>query len=554
MLSEFALTPQRWQFAADRYSTKKCSGKGAFMVARDLNLAFFLITIASLLCGCVGNKSYRRGDAYSKQLPPSVDPIPASDTDCSRLPLYECVLTPKGREPEHFYLAHVEFDDMGELWSAGDFHKKESAKQSQLENAMHLIRKAQAEATQKNCELLVIAFVHGWHNNASSYDEVNKNLGSFKSMMQVLSSRGSLHNTSVPPVMVGIFLSWRGQSLTGDLAATYWNRRDAAVRVGGASMTEVVIRLMFETKGVPIAPKIEDKCELPPVQGKTAFHFAIIAHSFGARALEHAITQPMLSMILERQVQARECADDWNSTHPSSDQISNLSFPAPADLIVFLNAANDAFEAKETIEALKRAHVTVTRRRIFDGRTEIVSSAAAPLMMSITSDGDWATEKIMPLAQLLSSSALSFRRYDTDGCTEEGQLCDHAQSFYYRHSEASIKEMRSHVVILEPTAEASCKKWPYFWVASTQRCFCIDRNTDDPKDKCNQGIDQKSKFGVHTLWNDTPFYVIGVPSTLIPDHNDIFQDGTEELLDAISAHYDSFKGVATMTSPIATAP
>jgi hypothetical protein len=520
------------------------------MVSRHPIAAILLIT-SVLACGCVGNRSYRRGDVYTKQLPPSVDPIPASDGECSDLKAYECVQTPMGNEPQQFYLAHIEFDDMGELWSIGDLRGQQSKGQSQLENALSLIRRAQAEASQEDRELLVIAFVHGWHNNASAYDEATKNLDSFKSMMQVLSSRNSL-DVPKPPVLVGIFLSWRGQVLAGDLAATYWNRRDAAIRVGGPSMTEVVTRLMFETKGVPLAP--EDRCEPPDVPGKRMSHFAIIAHSFGARALEHALTEPMLSMILERQMQARECADAWNRSHPG-DQLSNVTFPAPADLVVFLNAANDAFEAKETIEALKRAQIHVSRKQTLDGRTASVGSAA-PFMISITSDGDWATEKIMPVAQLLSSSALSFRQYDKDGCTEEGQLCKHGQSYYYRHSEASIKEMRSHIVILEP---ASCGNWPYFQVESTKRCFCIDRNTDDPRDKCREDrvVDQKANFGTNTVWNDTPFYVIGVPHTLIADHNDIFQDGTEELLIAISTHYETFNaknGVTTLSSPVAAKP
>jgi len=516
------------------------------------------------MCGCVRNRSYRRGAAP----PPSVDPISASNSDCSKLPTYDCVQTAKGLEPQSFYLAHIEFDDMGELWSIGDLQGTKRPEQSQLENALAVIKKAQAQANCEqpgapaNCEkreLVVIAFVHGWHNNASPYDELHKNLGSFKTLLQGLSSRNAL-DVATPPILVGIFLSWRGQSLAGDLAATYWNRRGAATRVGGPSMTEVVTRLMFETKGVPPAPSPQDRCEPAQVKGKTQSHFAIIGHSFGARALEHAVTQPMLSMILERQVQARECADEWNSTHPA-DPITNLSFLPPADLIVFLNAANDAFEAKETIEALKRARIRISRRQTAEGRYEDVGPAA-PFMISITSDGDWATEKIMPVAQLLSSSALAFRQYDKDGCTEEGQLCKYGQSYYFRHSEGSIKEMRSHVVILEPTA-ASCQTnqqvpWPYFWVTTTQRCFCIDRNTDDPQDKCREPVDQKAKFGSGTVWNDTPFYVIGVPATLIPDHNAIFQEGTEELLIAISAHYETLfngkKGVTTMTSPLAPKP
>jgi hypothetical protein len=463
-------------------------------------------------------------------------------------------------------LAHIEFDDMGELWSISDVQTNKGTTQSQLNSALRLIRTAQAEATEKHVQLIVIAFVHGWHNNDSAYDEAKKNLGSFKSILQSLYSPLD-KNEKQQPVLVGIFLAWRGQSIADGLAITYWGRRDAATRVGGPSMTEVVTRLMFETKGVPLTPQVEKGCVSE--ERKPDSHFAIIAHSFGARALEHALTQPMLSMILERQMRARECADDWNRLHASGPQIRDLNFLAPADLVVFLNAANDAFEAKETIEALKRAHINVTRTTRTNVQNEAIGPAE-PFMISITSDGDWATERIMPWAQLFSSTMLSFRHYDDKQlCQEEGQLCGRSQRYYYRHSEASIKEMRSHVVILDGSS-ASCgastpSTWPYFWVQSKRECFCIDRNTqDNPQDKCETSRDhdkqsdiryRQSKFGTEKVWNDTPFYVIGVPRTLIKDHNDIFQEGTIDLLMAISEHYGALTGPPTrMTSPISSAP
>jgi hypothetical protein len=193
-------------------------------------------------------------------------------------------------------------------------------------------------------------------------------------------------------------------------------------------------------------------------------------------------------------------------------------------------------------------------------------------MISITSDGDWATETVMPLAQWFSSLPLSFRHYDKDKnrCTEEGQLCDHSQRYFYRHSEASIKEMRSHLVI-EAEDSASCEikddrglvKWPFFKVDSTGLCFCIDRSKDKPTttDKCEADpAKRKTMFGSNEGWNNTPFYVIGVPKKLIKDHNDIFQDGTVELLTAISSHYEILLGTPKqgpqprMTSPVASTP
>ena len=91
-----------------------------------------IVTTTVLLCGCVANRSYRRGDLYKNEFPPSVDPVPSSVKNCSQLPEYECVEMPEGKEPQHFYLAHIEFDDMGELSSTGDSHPEPTAKPTNL--------------------------------------------------------------------------------------------------------------------------------------------------------------------------------------------------------------------------------------------------------------------------------------------------------------------------------------------------------------------------------------------------------------------------------------
>jgi len=109
--------------------------------------------------------------------------------------------------------------------------------------------------------------------------------------------------------------------------------------------------------------------------------------------------------------------------------------------------------------------------------------------------------------------------------------------------------------VLEQKAADSCgdNAWPYFQVPGTGKCFCIDENRYDPQDKCqqNKSPDQNVKFSLGPVWNDTPFFVMGVPKSLIPDHNQIFQDGTEELLIALSTRYQTLSGVTTLTSPVA---
>ena len=133
---------------------------------------------ATLVSGCVPNRAYRRGgEALSKkelvkQRPPEIDPD-FSATTCAA-PSEACITAGStGLKPQHFYLSYIEFDDMGELWSIGDLNpndaKPSPTKQSQLETAIITIRTAKEKAAILTTELVVVAFIHGWHNNASDY-------------------------------------------------------------------------------------------------------------------------------------------------------------------------------------------------------------------------------------------------------------------------------------------------------------------------------------------------------------------------------------------------
>src|SRR5271166_1944038 len=69
------------------------------------------------LVGCVANTAYRRGDDpnFKNQLPPSV--APDDHIDCNgKSSSAKCIKNDQGQpEPQRFYLAYIEFDDMGEL-------------------------------------------------------------------------------------------------------------------------------------------------------------------------------------------------------------------------------------------------------------------------------------------------------------------------------------------------------------------------------------------------------------------------------------------------------
>jgi len=516
------------------------------------------IVVALLLClaGCVANKPYRT----------QVIPLPET-LERTTAPATLPDTTYKDQKPGivlrsgdvKYDLAYIEFDDMGEYWTIGDLTGRHNVENdSQVERTVRLIQLRQKEQEP----LAVITFIHGWKNNASPHDEKDGNLKDFKETMRKLAcSDPSRH-------YIAVFIAWRGQVIPNNYFSSYWNRRSAAMRVGGISMTEALFRLMFVTKP-PISPTIANRCgnhltesDYPtvrrdPVTGKGLAEsaiagvdtqgaavspesqprsflkdrFVVVGHSFGARVLERALSQPLMALLYERQSEAVACVQRFNALNPK-DQLSNSPlFQSPADLIAMINSANDSFETKAMIEGMARMNLSSCMgtdcRRSKDPAYQTPSngsatnplpsnaSAAHPLIVAILSAGDQATTIAMPLAQRISYFDQNLdRKYDkATKAHEEGQIDVPKQHTFFFHNEASIPQLISHTV--EPESVPQCDTYPHF--SNGQTCFVLRAKQALP----NQFV------------NTTPFWVFGVPSSVIPNHTGIFQPGTVALLQMI---------------------
>jgi hypothetical protein len=460
-----------------------------------MRFATLVVLICSLvICSsCVANRVYRWGQVE----PPSVVLAP----------------TDSGPKSPKYDLAYLEFDDMGEFWTIGDLQQfPERPHASQLAEVLELIKNRRQKGN-----LVVIAFIHGWHNNASNYDETHdKSLYGFKTLMQNRATNDPAHS------YLGIFIAWRGQAIPGDLLVSYWNRREAAGRVGGPSLSEAVFRLIFATKGTTTQPEVSNQCQSAGEEREKS-QFIIIGHSFGARVLEGAVAQPFLTMLLERQSQTLDCiaeAKKQGITLPSAQG----SFRSPADMIVLLNSANDAFKSKAMIEAMKRMNLKVMRTKPGASQSEkgeALSSSATgmdsngPLILSITSKGDWATGRVMPVLQAFSSVDKEFREYDADR-VELGQEPRRSQEFYYLHNEGNVKEFRTHDVERVSTGDCADHRWPYF--RGEDGCYRVEQ--------------------MHN-WNDTPFWVMSVSTHIIPNHQDVFKPALIDLLESVLDRYNT---------------
>ena len=137
-----------------------------------------------------------------------------SCTSCVRNVAYrtDCPVVARGfslgTASSNFDLAYLEFDDMGEFWTIGDLRNfGGNVSVSGLAQVLALISERKTTS-----DVVVITFIHGWHNNASEYDE---RPGSGKSL------QGSKHyagpRQTIPHMYISGYLSRGEAKLSGGI-------------------------------------------------------------------------------------------------------------------------------------------------------------------------------------------------------------------------------------------------------------------------------------------------------------------------------------------------
>src|SRR5437899_10046317 len=100
---------------------------------------------------------------------------------------------------------------------------------------MTLIQTAKEDSPAKNA--IVVTFIHGWKNNAS---DGSGNVWGFRDVLKDLSEK-------YPTLrVVGVYIGWRG-AVTGVPIIkefSFYDRRNAAIRIPGAHLTETLQQIM----------------------------------------------------------------------------------------------------------------------------------------------------------------------------------------------------------------------------------------------------------------------------------------------------------------------
>jgi len=352
----------------------------------------------------------------------------------------------------HYTLSFIEFDDMGELWDPGE-----------LQSAIQTIRDARDQAP------LVVLFVHGWKNNAS---DKSGNVSGFRCELGSIAARYQRN-------VIGVYFGWRGDITNVQFFKnfTFWNRINAATRIPGAHMTDAIVTIMRETKE-------NDR------GGEASL--ILVGHSFGGLVLERAVTQALVERIEEAETATSTAAGE---------------FRFPADLVVFLNEAGPALQAKQLLDTLYREGAEFS--------TE--AGQRDPLLLSLTSKGDTATHLAFPGGQALSLYKVSLRKYLATGsdkaAPDEFGIAD--QRTYYLHTAANTDALQSHVIGRQddPAVKAALAEGKAIYATADLgggRKFLIV-----PKAAAR---------------NTTPYWIMQMPGEFVPDHSTIFRPEFEALL------------------------
>ncbi|MCL6416851.1 hypothetical protein MIB92_14415 [Aestuariirhabdus sp. Z084] len=430
---------------------------------KGLFTVFIAGVSALLLSACIPHKQYRYDYA------PCSSGNPIEDCQSNALQHYQ---SPPG-ENSDYLLTFIEFDDQGQLWD-----------RQQLNRVIAGIQKESSER-----ELLMVVFAHGWKHNAKAGDQ---NIIDFRSTLKKLSAieSGISANTKKQPrTIVGIYLGWRGGSVSLPVMKelSFWDRKNTAHKVGYGGVTEVLSRLEIVQK---------TKHSIAP---DSSTRLVIIGHSFGG-----AVIYSALSELLE---------NGFVQTKGPTELVSDTQ--GFADLVVLINPA---FEA---VRFSNLSDMSLERKSYFDSQL--------PVLAILTSEADNATRIAFPMGRWFSTLFEKERtatRYNP--VTQQEQSIDQGKANIT--TVGHFDDYKTHYLSATPAIGANDGSN----YSSLQEELALFVQASDSWENDHPG--SKIPFNGSTLERThdsagrNPYLNIRVDAQLIPDHNHIYDPRIERFV------------------------
>ena len=297
-------------------------------------------------------------------------------------------------------LAIIEFNEQGRLYDS-------TLKNKTLEK----IRKTIKSSERK---ILIVAFIHGWHHNASPD---SKNLKEFqKLLVRIQNEENKIFNSDslvgMPREVLGVYLGWQGK-VTENPVAEYFSfksRKSKAIKTGRISIRNA----------------IEELIELRNISPQN--RIVLVGHSFGGAALFSAIESNLIKSI---------------SQHHDRYLLPDLS--------IIINPAIEAAKFENLQNLIK------TKSKNFKNDQSL-------LLASFTSDNDNALSGAFPVAMRLSYFD-KFKGFNKNDITKTAIGCYEPYSSHLLSIKESSNQYNS---ISNSTFNAGVNSWSNF---RTNHCF-----------------------------------------------------------------------------------
>lgn len=449
-----------------------------------------------LMSACVTRTRFRYNYAQPECFSNNIDPLPPNTNETREWRSLDC-------RSAAFKIAFIEFDEQGKPQDP-----------SQTAKALKLIEDAQKSSPSQ--KVVTLVYVHGWKNNAAQArpGAPQKDVERFAGALRELAYRArpaivagmtseqieEANKVKVP--IVGVYIGWRGKSLMGPSWFTFpsfWPRRNAANRVGSEDLADSLDAIVKTTNDANENSRV-----------------LLIGHSFGARALESAISTNRVTLY-------------------DRPRASNAARPR-VDLVLYVNSANDSRLALQGIENLRAAPIDLRHPDYEELFCAQVPSDPVcqtyPLLTAITSTGDSDTKYLLPIANTLWPDRRNLKPAPSGGPFADPTPSEIAfarssaahQRFFHSHD---VDEMKCPATG-EPTCDGAPKDCAFAFKTFNEKptCYRVDRRL--PASPA-PGQPEREPY------NRTPFWIMQVAPTVIADHGDIWNQNFVDMLAAMMA-------------------
>lgn len=295
----------------------------------------------------------------------------------------------------------------------------------------------------KNLPRLIVLYVHGWQHSASRED------GDRRAFEDLIRKLQQSHEGSKQ--VLGIYVGWNASNGLGVLDyLSFWAKQRVADRIAQSGAVTKIVAAIGSMR-----QQTNERMD----------QFIAIGHSFGARILFSATNQVLVN--------------DTARAHPGRPMEEYKVIPSVADSVILLNPA---FEA-----SLFTALSSYAR---FEER---FANNQSPLLVSVSTDNDWATRTAFPVGQWLA-----MRR------TRQEMTTIGNDPHYQTHTLARLADGAR----CPPKGVAITSLTEHFSAAG----LCLSRNQPYYVDK-----EKESAANVHN-----PFLSVGTTSAVIDGHNGIW--------------------------------